>query len=126
MYSKKTKKDLRQQFNAYAANIRDHDDEAQMFYTSSHVVFVKHGGQGLRIQMSGYDEAQQSPQIQLNSARFESDPLWTPERAARKTTAKTLADFIAQTKKREEHAQKTAHKKQDSDLRLGNIRIVLG
>lgn len=124
MYGKKTKKILRQQFNAYAS--RDNDSEAQTFYTASHVVLIKRSAQGLHMQISSYDEDLQSPRTPTDTTPFESDPLWTPERKARKATAENLAAFIAQTKKREDHSQKTGSKKQDSDLRLGSIRIVLG
>lgn len=124
MYSKNTKKNLRQQFNAYADEYNDGD--TQMFYTASHVVLIKRSAQGLRMQISNYDEDLQNPRKPTDTTPFESDPLWTPERKARKATAESLAAFIAQTKKREDHTQKTGSKKQDSDLRLGSIRIVLG
>ncbi|MFN7114367.1 MAG: hypothetical protein ACK4PK_08405 [Alphaproteobacteria bacterium] len=125
--SKKIKRSLRQQFSTYAADLSDYGHDTDMFYTSSHVVLVQRGGNGTRIKIIGYSEKEPpNPQAQLNSAAFESDPLWTPERTARKATAESLAAFIAKARKDEERAAKTARKTPDSDLRVGHIRISLG
>jgi hypothetical protein len=121
MYSKKTQKSLRAQFNAYATG-SDDGHAGWMFYTNTQVVTIKRGTTPLYMHIKGYDEDLRAPRAQTDTSPFESDPLWTPERTARKATAKNLATFIAQAQKRE----KTRSKKQDSSPQRRTIRIVLG